>query len=92
MDVALKANEAWDLCKEMWELVRERGFGRDYGDPIGNNTRLGVDVAKVVPDVVAEEECGLNAHQGAFNWAHGATFLEPGFALNVVTLEEEDWM
>ena len=61
----------------MWEFVHERGFRSDWRDPIGNDTRLSVDTAKVVPDIVAKEEHGLKAHLGTSNWADIATFLEP---------------
>lgn len=37
------------MCKEMWELSSERIFGQNLGDLFGNDIRLGVNMAKVVP-------------------------------------------
>ena len=68
----------------------EREFGQDPRDPIGNTIRLGVAMAKVVPDVVSKKEHGLKVC--APNWADDAAFLETSFALSVVALKEEDRM
>ena len=72
--------------------MHERGFGQDLGDPVGNDISHGIDVAKVVLNIVAKEEHGFKACQGMANWADGETFLEPSFPLSVFALEEEDVM
>ena len=90
--IALKASEACDLSMEKWELMCERGFRQDPRDPDGNDIRLGVDTANVVPNIVAKQECCSKACQATADWADGATFLQPSFALSVVALKEEDGM
>lgn len=59
---------------------------------VGNDIRLGFDTAKVVPGIVAKEECGLKVVQCLSDWADGASFPEQGFTLSVVALKKEDGM
>ena len=62
--------------------MHEIEFRQDSGGLVGNDIRLGVNAAKVVPKVVAKEEWCLKVCQGASDWADGATSFEPCFALS----------
>ena len=55
----------------------ERGFRRNARESVGNDIRLGIDMAEVVSCTGVEKECGMEAGDVMPRCTRGATLGQP---------------